>query len=83
MTENYRRGAAEALRLARLTRCTCALLKERSPSCGCSRIYDGTFTGTLTDENGVAAELLLQNGIRVFGESQLDELLNFIRSSVK
>ena len=41
------------------------------------------FTGTLTDGNGVAAELLLQNGIRVFGESQLDELLNFIRSSVK
>ena len=83
VTENYRRGAAEALRLARLTRCTCALLKERSPSCGCGRIYDGTFTGTLTDGNGVAAELLLQNGIRVFGESQLDELLDFIRSSAK
>ena len=32
VTENYRRGAAEALRLARLTRCTCALLKEHSPS---------------------------------------------------
>ena len=80
-TQNYRRGAEEALRLARLTRCSCALLKERSPSCGCGRIYDGTFTGTLTDGNGVAAELLLQNGLRVFGESQLDELLNFIRSS--
>ena len=83
VTENYRRGAAEALRLARLTRCTCALLKERSPSCGCGRIYDGTFTGTPTDGNGVAAELLLQNGICVFGESQLDELLDFIRSSAK
>ena len=80
---NFRCGAAEALRLAHLTRCTCALLKDRSPSCGCGRIYDGTFTGTLTDGNGVAAELLLQNGIRVFGESQLDELLDFIRSSVK
>jgi uncharacterized protein YbbK (DUF523 family) len=40
-------------------------LKSKSPSCGVGRIYDGTFTGTLTAGNGVAAELFLQNGIEV------------------
>lgn len=76
VTAQYERGAQEALRLAQLTGCTLALLKEKSPSCGCGRIYDGTHTGTLTGGNGVTAELLLQNGVRVFGESQLEELLN-------
>ena len=40
-------------------------LKSKSPSCGVGKIYDGTFTGTLTAGNGVAAELFLQNGIEV------------------
>ena len=56
--------------------CRCAILKERSPSCGSGRIYDGTFTGTLTDGSGVTAELLKQNGITVVGESQLISLLD-------
>ena len=83
VTAQYERGAREALRLAQLTGCTLALLKEKSPSCGCGRIYDGTHTGTLTDGNGVAAELLLQNGVRVFGETQLEELLNSLAAREK
>lgn len=55
--------------------CQAAILKERSPSCGCGTIYDGTFTGTLTAGDGVTAELLLQNGIPVLGESQVETLL--------
>lgn len=83
VTAQYERGAQEALRLAQTTGCTLALLKEKSPSCGCGRIYDGTHTGTLTDGNGVAAELLLQNGVRVFGETQLEELLNSLAAREK
>lgn len=79
VTAQYERGAQEALRLARLTGCALALLKERSPSCGCGRIYDGTHTGTLVDGRGVTAELLLRNGIPVYGESQLDALLEWIK----
>ena len=75
VTEAYRRGAEAALRLCRLLNCEAAILKERSPSCGCGTIYDGTFTGTLTAGDGVAAELLLQNGIPVLGESQVGTLL--------
>ena len=76
VTEQYRRGAEEALRLCRLLGCEAAVLKERSPSCGKDRIYDGTFSGTLTDGWGVTAELLRQNGIPVYGESEIDLLLN-------
>ena len=75
VTAEYRRGAEEALRLARLYRCTAAVLKERSPSCGKGRIYDGTFTGTLTAGDGVTAELLTAGGIKVYGESELEKLL--------
>ena len=71
MTDCFRRGAEETLRIARLYNCQTAILKERSPSCGCGRIYDGSFTGSLTDGNGVTAELLLGEGIAVYGESRI------------
>ena len=75
VTAQYRQGAEEALRLCRLYGCEAAVLKERSPSCGSSAVYDGTFSGTLTDSDGVTAELLAAHGIPVYGESQLEGLL--------
>ena len=72
VTAAYRRGAEEVLRLAERYGCKAAILKERSPSCGSSRIYDGTFTGTLTDGWGVTAELLRDHGICVIGESEAE-----------
>lgn len=75
VTDQYRRGAEETLRLCRLLGCGAAVLKERSPSCGRGVIYDGTFTGTLAAGDGVTAELLCAHGIPVYGESQIRELL--------
>ena len=75
VTAEYRRGAGEAVRLAQTLGCTVAVLKERSPSCGSGQVYDGTFTGTLTEGFGVAAERLMAAGIRVIGESELAEFL--------
>lgn len=75
VTAAYARGAQEALRLARQFGCTAAVLKERSPSCGHGEIYDGTFTGTRTSGDGVTAALLLENGIAVYSESEIDQLL--------
>lgn len=74
VTDAYRRGAEEALKLCKLYGCDAAVLKERSPSCGAGQIYDGTFTGTLTVGDGVTAELLRQNGIPVYGESEIESL---------
>ena len=39
------------------------------------RVYDGTFTGTLTQGDGVCAACLKEHGIRVYGESQVGRLL--------
>ena len=74
VTEEYQKGAREALALALTHECDTAILKERSPSCGCGRIYDGTFSGTLKNGNGITAALLLENGIRVLGESETAQL---------
>ena len=67
-TTAFLRGAQCALDIARLTKCEIAVLRAKSPSCGCGKIYDGTFSGTLTDGNGVTAELLQKNGIQVLSD---------------
>ena len=75
VTENYIRGAKEALRLAEIFQCDTALLKEKSPSCGAEKIYDGSFSKTLTSGNGITAEFLQKNGIRIIGESEIFTLI--------
>lgn len=75
VTEAFVRGTAEVLRLADLYHCKAALLKERSPSCGSGQIYDGTFTKTLTQGDGLTTQMLKKHGITVYGESQIEELI--------
>lgn len=48
-----------------------AILQPRSPSCGCRQVYDGTFTGTLVEGEGVFARLLREKGVRVIGTDEL------------
>lgn len=78
-TDAFLRGAEEALRIAKLYGCESAILKERSPSCGNKEVYDGNFTGTLVSGEGVTAELLRANGLKVFGESEADMFLEYVR----
>ena len=73
VTDNYKRGALEALELCRIYNIRTAILKERSPSCGKGEIYDGTFTGNKIPGNGVTVELLEKNGIRVFTEEDVEQ----------
>lgn len=75
VTKEYRSGAEQALQIAKENGCTIAILKEKSPSCGKGAIYDGTFSRTLKDGNGVTAQLLLEHGITVIGESEVTTLL--------
>ena len=65
VTEQYKKGAEETLFLAKKYDVKKALLKLRSPSCGSEKIYDGTFTHTVIDGDGVTAELLKNNGIEI------------------
>lgn len=74
VTAEFLLGADLALREAKKYGCTAAILKERSPSCGSSGIYDGTFSHTLIPGMGKTAALLSGYGIRVFGESEIADL---------
>lgn len=76
VTAAFRRGAQQALQLARRYGCRYAVLKKRSPSCGSGQIYDGTFTRTLTGGDGITAGVLKAEGITVFGEDETDLLLS-------
>ena len=43
----------------------CAILQSRSPTCGVNQIYDGTFSGRLTEGSGIFAQALKDAGYRV------------------
>lgn len=76
VTRYFETGARETLKLAKLYECKYAILKERSPSCGFGKIYDGSFSGNLITGNGVAADLLAEEGLTIFGESQIEKLID-------
>lgn len=76
VTACYKRGAQEALRLARLYGCTHAVLKARSPACGSGGVYDGTFSKTLAPGQGVTAAALMRHGICVTDEDGIEHLFN-------
>ena len=61
----FRHGAKKALEIALTNKVDLAILQSRSPSCGVGHIYDGTFSKTLINGNGIFAEMLIQNGIPV------------------
>ena len=79
VTETFLKGAKGALSLAKRLRLGKAILKSKSPSCGCGWIYDGTFSKKLIAGYGVAAALLKQNDIAVL--SDVDYLKNRRRRS--
>ena len=70
MTEQFVRGAEKALAICREHECTLAVLKAKSPSCGCNGIYDGTFSHTLVEGKGIFARMLETEGIRCMDEMQ-------------
>lgn len=76
VTSLFELGAHKALELAMEYACPIAILKERSPSCGCGMIYDGNFQANLIPGMGVTARRLVQAGIFVLGESNLEGHFN-------
>ncbi|PGT81323.1 DUF523 domain-containing protein [Bacillus sp. AFS040349] len=78
VTELYIRGAYSTLEKAIEMKAKVVILKDYSPSCGSSMIYNGSFKGKKVIGNGVTTALLKRNGIMVFSESNLpDKLLRF------
>jgi uncharacterized protein YbbK (DUF523 family) len=73
VTEAFVQGAQRALEAAREAGVQVAVLTERSPSCGSTFLYDGSFSSQLQPGEGVTAALLREHGIRVFSQHQLED----------
>lgn len=73
VTELYIKGAYTTLKKAKEVNATVVVLKEYSPSCGSSMIYNGKFEGEKVAGNGVTTALLRRNGLHVISEEQLSD----------
>lgn len=73
-TIEFIKGADETLKIAKQVGAEYAILKAKSPSCGFGKIYDGNFTSTKINGNGVTAELLRRNGIKIYSEEDIDNI---------
>lgn len=65
ITEDFVRGAEKFLAFVKKQDAQTVMLKSKSPSCGVSRVYDGSFSGHLREGCGVTCALLEQNGVKV------------------
>lgn len=73
VTEAFKKGAIETLKIAKQEEIKEAIFKSNSPSCGCGKIYDGTFSNKLTNGDGITTRLLKENGIKVISSSEFEE----------
>lgn len=71
VTESYVGGARKAVDAARASGATLAILKARSPSCGCGAIYDGTFSKALKEGDGVTVAALRRAGVEVASDEDV------------
>jgi len=78
VTDAFIRGACLTMDQAAKAGAVAAIMKTRSPSCGKSYVYDGTFRGVLRPGPGIAADYLERHGLKVFGEDQLTALNKFL-----
>lgn len=71
ITKNFVNGAKEVLKVAKFFGAKEAIFKQGSPSCGCGKVYDGSFSGKLIKGDGITTSLLKKNGIKVITEENL------------
>jgi uncharacterized protein YbbK (DUF523 family) len=79
VTNLYIKGAYITLKKAQEVNATIIVLKEYSPSCGSSTIYNGEFKGKKIVGNGVTTALLKRNGLKVISEEKLADFLDEIK----
>lgn len=66
LTPFFLEGANKTWRLAKTFDVKTAVFKEKSPSCGVTLIYDGSFQGRLHPGAGVTTALLRKKGVLVY-----------------
>lgn len=80
VTRYFLTGAQKALELARLHNIKLAVLKDGSPSCGSTYIYDGSFSGIKKPGKGITTVLLEENGVRVFSEREILDAVEYLKT---
>ena len=75
VTAQFKAGAELTTNICERQGVKKALLKEKSPSCGSGRIYDGTFSHTVIAGDGVTAQRLRALGVTLYGESEIEKLI--------
>ena len=75
VTKNYIDGANKALQILKDNNIKIAILKSKSPSCGKGEIYDGTFSHTIVEGNGITTQLFSDNNIVVYNEYNFKDYL--------
>ncbi len=80
VTESFIRGAGKALKVAKKMQIIIAVLKNGSPSCGKTCIYDGSFSKVRRSGNGVTTALLEKNGISVFSENEIKKVAAYLET---
>lgn len=73
MTPYFEKCSKEALKIALDNNCIYAILKSKSPSCGYGKVYDGNFNGNLIAGNGMFAQVLKKNGIKIKTEEDFED----------
>ncbi len=71
LTEKCMLGVKETVKIARENQVELCVMKQNSPTCGCSVIYDGTFTGRRIPGAGMAAAALKKAGFKVISEEDI------------
>ncbi len=74
-TSYFVKGAKEELLKAKQNNVKYAILKEKSPSCGVRKIYDGSFSKTLIEGQGIFTRMLVKQNIKVYSEDEIDIFL--------
>jgi len=69
--KEFRKGAEIALEIIKEQQVDLVILQSRSPSCGVNTIYDGSFSGKIIPGQGVFANLLQENGIKIIDVADL------------
>ena len=80
VTRYFLTGAQKALELARLHNIKLAVLKDGSPSCGSTYIYDGSFSEIKKPGKGITTVLLEKNSIRVFSEREIFKAVEYLKT---
>ncbi len=68
VTAFFLSGKEQTLAILKRYNCKQAILKNGSPSCGTTCVYDGSFANQKIKGEGITCQYLKANGIEVIGE---------------